>query len=47
MAETIKIGFVSAGKSSMPHYASFTPVIPKDVRIDHEGLGLYGASLTQ
>src|SRR5690349_7410371 len=45
MAETIKIGFVSAGKSSMPHYASFTPVVPKDARIDHEGLGLYGASL--
>ena len=45
MAETIKIGFVSAGNSSMPHYASFTPVVPKDVRIDHEGLGLYGASL--
>ena len=47
MAETIKakIGFVSAGKSSMPHYRSFTPLIPQDVRIDFEGLGLYGESL--
>jgi maleate cis-trans isomerase len=47
MAETIKakIGFVSAGKSSMPHYHSFTPLIPEDVRIDHQGLGLYGESL--
>jgi len=40
-----KIGFVSGGKQSMPHYASFTPLVPQDVRIDHEGLGLYGASL--
>jgi len=40
-----KIGFVSGGKQSMPHYASLTPLIPKDVRLDHEGLGLYGASL--
>jgi maleate isomerase len=47
MAETIKakIGFVSAGKSSMPHYRSFTPLIPQNVRIDFEGLGLYGESL--
>jgi hypothetical protein len=47
MAETIKakIGFVSAGKSSMPHYRSFTPLIPEDVRMDFEGLGLYGESL--
>jgi maleate cis-trans isomerase len=47
VAETIKarIGFVSAGKSSMPHYRSFTPLIPHDVRIDFHGLGLYGESL--
>ena len=47
MAETIKakIGFVSGGRSSMPHYRSFTPLIPQDVRIDFEGLGLYGESL--
>src|SRR5258706_1861992 len=47
MAEMIKtkIGFVSGGKSSMPHYASFTPLVPRDVRIDHRGLGLYGESL--
>ncbi|MBI3063044.1 MAG: hypothetical protein HYY83_13825, partial [Deltaproteobacteria bacterium] len=47
MAETIKakIGFVGAGRSSMPHYRSFTPLIPRDVRMDFEGLGLYGESL--
>ena len=47
MAETTKakIGFVSAGKGSMPHYRSFTPLIPRDVRIDFEGLSLYGESL--
>lgn len=47
MAEAIKakIGFVGAGKSSMPHYRSFTPLIPQDVRLDFEGLGLYGGSL--
>jgi hypothetical protein len=47
VAETIKakIGFVSAGRSSMPHYRSFTPLIPQDVRIDFEGLGLYDESL--
>jgi len=47
MTETIKakIGFVSAGASSMPHYRSFTPLIPQDIRIDFQGLGLYGASL--
>src|SRR4051812_33891314 len=46
MPETrTKIGFVSGGKQSMPHYASFTPLVSPDVRIDHEGLGLYGASL--
>lgn len=40
-----KIGFVSGGASSMPHYDSFTPLIPPDVEIDFQGLGLYGASL--
>lgn len=47
MTETIKakIGFVSAGAGSMPHYRSFTPLIPPDIKIDFEGLGLYGASL--
>src|SRR5262249_50276623 len=44
MAET-KIGFLSGGEQSMPHYASSTPLVPQNVRIDHEGLGLYGASL--
>ncbi|HWO40634.1 MAG TPA: hypothetical protein VNO43_02390 [Candidatus Eisenbacteria bacterium] len=47
MADTIKakIGFISGGASSMPHYASFTPLIPSSIRIDFEGLGLYSRSL--
>ena len=29
----------------MPHYHSFTPLIPRGVRLEIEGLGIYGASL--
>jgi hypothetical protein len=47
MAETIKtrIGFVSGGASSMPHYNSFLPIVPKEIAIDFQGMELYGASL--
>jgi hypothetical protein len=47
MAETIKtrIGFVSGGASSMPHYNSFLPIVPNDVDLDFQGLELYGNSL--
>ena len=45
MAAQIKVGFVSAGSASMPHYASFVPLIPSEVSMDFEGLGLYGQSL--
>ncbi|HEX9788828.1 MAG TPA: hypothetical protein VGB09_12415 [Candidatus Binatia bacterium] len=47
MAEGIKarIGFVSGGQSSMPHYNSFLPIVPKEIEIDFQGLELYGASL--
>jgi maleate isomerase len=47
MAEQFKarIGFVSGGSSSMPHYNSFLPIVPKEVEIDFQGLNLYGASL--
>jgi len=49
MAETMKakIGFVSGGASTMPHYNSFLPIIPLDIRIDFQGLELYGDSLHQ
>jgi len=49
MAETIKakIGFVSAGASSMPHYNSFLPLIPSAIKLDFLGLNLYGDSLYQ
>ena len=40
-----KIGFVSGGTSSMPHYHSFLPIVPKEVEIDFQGLQLYGKSL--
>src|SRR5437762_14042497 len=47
MAEAIKarIGFVSGGGGSMPHYNSFLPIVPKEVEIDFQGLQLYGKSL--
>jgi arylmalonate decarboxylase-like protein len=47
MAEGVKarIGFVSGGSSSMPHYNSFLPMVPKEVEIDFQGLQLYGKSL--
>lgn len=47
MAEQIKarIGFVSGGSSSMPHYNSFLPIVPKEIEIDFQGLELYGRSL--
>jgi Arylmalonate decarboxylase len=47
MAETIKarIGFVSGGTSSMPHYNSFLPLVPSAIEMDFQGLQLYGDSL--
>jgi hypothetical protein len=47
MAESIKarVGFVSGGASSMPHYNSFLPIVPKDIQIDFLGMQLYGKSL--
>ena len=47
MAETqrTRIGFVSGGAGSMPHYKSFLPIIPNEIELDFRGLELYGASL--
>jgi maleate cis-trans isomerase len=48
MAESsvlVRIGFVSGGASSMPHYNSFLPIIPKQVELDFQGLRLYAGSL--
>ena len=49
MSELIKakIGFVSGGAGSMPHYKSFLPLVPEEIKIDFEGLELYGESLYQ
>ena len=40
-----RIGFVSGGAGSMPHYNSFLPIIPREIEIDFQGLELYGKSL--
>ena len=40
-----RIGFVSGGAGSMPHYNSFLPIVPKDIEMDFQGLELYGKSL--
>ncbi|HEX2228804.1 MAG TPA: hypothetical protein VHM64_16840 [Candidatus Binatia bacterium] len=40
-----RIGFVSGGAGTMPHYQSFLPLIPKQVELDFQGLELYGTSL--
>jgi hypothetical protein len=47
MANGIKarIGFVSGGSSSMPHYNSFLPIVPKEIELDFQGMELYGKSL--
>jgi len=47
MAETIKakVGFVSGGAGSMPHYNSFLPMVPAEVELDFQGLDLYSNSL--
>src|SRR5688572_23048890 len=47
MTEKIKttIGFVSGGASSMPHYNSFFPLVPSEIKIEFRGLELYRASL--
>jgi maleate cis-trans isomerase len=47
MAEEVKarIGFVSGGAGSMPHYNSFLPIVPKEIELDFQGLELYGKSL--
>lgn len=47
MAEIVKtrVGFVSGGASSMPHYQSFTPIVPGEIELDFQGLNLYGPSL--
>jgi maleate isomerase len=39
-ADTTRIGFISAGGSGGPHFVPFRALIPKDVEIDFEGLGL-------
>ena len=45
MTEKARIGFVSGGAGSMPHYNSFRPIVPKEIELDFQGLELYGKSL--
>ncbi len=44
-ATKAKIGFVSGGAGSMPHYNSFLPMIPAEIELDFQGLELYAKSL--
>jgi maleate isomerase len=46
-ADTTRIGFISAGGAGGPHFVPFRALIPQDVEIDFEGLGLsHGARQT-
>lgn len=47
MPQTIraKIGFISAISPTSPHFNSFRALIPEDIQMDLEGLGLVGKSL--
>ncbi len=45
--EQLKIGFVSPGPATWPHYESFTSLLPAGVSLDFHGLQLYGASLEE
>src|SRR6266540_2938820 len=49
MTETVKarIGFVSGGSAAMPHYGSFLPLVPSEIKLEQEGLDLYRESLYQ
>ncbi|MEX0806387.1 MAG: hypothetical protein WD688_24170 [Candidatus Binatia bacterium] len=41
----LKIGFISPGPATWPHYTSFAELVPAEVKFDFQGLGLYGQSL--
>lgn len=43
--DDLNIGFISPGPATWPHYESFMGLVPKEVRFDFQGLGLYGQSL--
>lgn len=41
----MRVGFISSGAGSRPHYASFTPLIPQEIGVEYKGLELYRNSL--
>lgn len=45
MTQTLKIGFVSPGPATWPHYNGFMKLVPEFVEFDFRGLGLFGQSL--
>ena len=47
MAQAIraKIGFVTPTSPTTPHFGSFLPLIPSDVQLDFEGMGLMRSSI--
>ncbi len=44
-SDPLKIGFISPGPATWPHYDSFMALVPDFVKFDFHGLGLYGESL--
>ncbi len=44
-SNALKIGFISPGPPTWPHYDSFMELVPDFVKFDFHGLGLYGNSL--
>ena len=45
MTQTLKIGFVSPGPATWPHYDGFMKLVPDFVKFDFRGLELFGQSL--
>ena len=44
-SDPLKIGFISPGPATWPHYDSFMALVPNFVQFNFHGLGLYGESL--
>lgn len=43
---TLKVGFMSPVTAARPHFASFRPIIPDDVEMDFQELGVVRTALT-
>jgi len=45
--EQLKIGFISPGPATWPHYDSLSQILPAEISLDYHGLQLYGDSLEE